>query len=374
MKKWWILLLVILIAAASWWWTRPRPVAVDLIALAKGDVVETVVNTKAGTVKSCNRSRLALPLGGVVNELLVTEGDKVEQGQRLLSLWNKDLEAGVLQARAAIASAKLNKQRFCRQADFDERESKRQSRLLKQGLTSETAEDTAATRAATSRLSCQAATAEYDVAVAQLSLAQAQMDKTTLYAPFAGVIAEVNGELGEYMTPSPPGVATPPAIDLIDDRCVFISAPIDEVDAARLNEGQQAYIMLDAFPEQKFPAHLTRIAPYVLDYEKQARTVEVEAEFDKVPDNLRLLIGYSADVEVVLNSKQKVLRLPLEALNEKGRVLLFRDGLLEEVQPALGLQNWNWAEVIAGLSLDDQVVRHPDRVEWQPGQQVVAND
>ena len=170
-------------------------------------------------------------------------------------------------------------------------------------------------------------------------------------APFDGVIAEVNSKLGEYMTPSPPGVSMPPVIDLIDRNCLYVSAPIDEVDAARLRVGQPAFIMLDALPGQRFAARLTRIAPYVQAQEKQARTVEVEARFDTPPAGVTLLIGYSADLEIEVARAKDVLRLPTEALRDDGRVLRYHDdGQLELIQPRLGLQSWSWDEVKSGLA------------------------
>lgn len=96
----------------------------------------------------------------------------------------------------------------------------------------------------------------------------------------------------------------PPVIDLIDDNCLYVSAPIDEVDAAQLRVGQSATILLDALPQQRFPARVRRIAPYVKEVEKQARTVEIEAEFTPKPADLPLLIGYSADVEVEIARAQ----------------------------------------------------------------------
>ena len=73
-----------------------------------------------------------------------------------------------------------------------------------------------------------------------------------LRAPFDGVVADISGELGEYATPSPPGILTLPAIDLIDDSCMFVSAPIDEVDAASIKVGQQGRITLDAIKGKTF--------------------------------------------------------------------------------------------------------------------------
>ena len=57
-------------------------------------------------------------------------------------------------------------------------------------------------------------------------------------------IAKITGELGEYSTPSPPGVPTPPAIDLIDDSCLYVKAPMDEIDAPKIHSGQAVRISL----------------------------------------------------------------------------------------------------------------------------------
>ena len=113
----------------------------------------------------------------------------------------------------------------------------------------------------------------------------------------------MTGELGEFTTPSPPGIPTPPAVDLIDDSCLYVTAPIDEVDAPAIRLNMPARISVDAFPGRKFKGHVRRIAPYVLDVEKQARTVDVEVEFSDPQETAVLLVGYSADVEIVLDTR-----------------------------------------------------------------------
>ena len=69
-----------------------------------------------------------------------------------------------------------------------------------------------------SRLACQAAEAQARVDAAQVATAEARLSQSQLIAPFDGIVAEVNSKLGEYMTPSPPGIAMRPVIDLIDVR------------------------------------------------------------------------------------------------------------------------------------------------------------
>jgi HlyD family secretion protein len=160
------------------------------------------------------------------------------------------------------------------------------------------------------------------------------------------------------VTPSPPGIPTPPAVDLIDYSCLYVTAPIDEVDAPAIRLNMPARITVDAFSQRKFAAHVRRIAPYALDREKQARTVDVEVEFNNPKEAEVLLVGYSADVEIVLEARGDVLRIPTAALREGNRVLVYResDGRLEERVIETGLSNWERTEVRSGLQAGDLVV------------------
>jgi HlyD family secretion protein len=164
------------------------------------------------------------------------------------------------------------------------------------------------------------------------------------------------------VTPSPVGIPTPPTVDLIDATCLYISAPIDEVDAPRIKAGLPARISLDAFPNHSFPGHVRRVAPYVLDQEKQARTVEIEAEFDD-PEKAGLLAGYSADVEVVLDVRDSTLRVPTSVILPDKTVYVFDPATrqLESRQIEAGIANWEYTEVLSGLSEGERVVSSIDR-------------
>jgi HlyD family secretion protein len=205
-------------------------------------------------------------------------------------------------------------------------------------------------------------------------VAQAELERTRLKAPFDGVVAEVSGELNEYVTPSPPGIPTPPAVDLIDDSCFYISAPIDEVDAPRVRLGAEARVTLDAYGERAFPGRVRRIAPYVLDVEKQSRTVEVEVEILDPPPDAPLLAGYSADVEVIVERREDVLRVPTAAVRAEGGVLVLdpSTGLLAERAIEKGLSNWDQTEVRSGLEQGERVVLSLDRDRVEDGAPATA--
>jgi HlyD family secretion protein len=188
------------------------------------------------------------------------------------------------------------------------------------------------------------------------------MERTLLRSPFAGIVAEINGEIGEFVTPSPVGIPTPPAVDVVDTSCIYVAAPIDEVDAPRIREGMQARVSLDAFRDRIFAARVRRVAPYVLDVEKQARTVEIEAELQDIADTT-LLPGYSADVEVILQERPDVLRIPTRALIDGKRVFVYDPDAqrLHAKEVQTGLRNWEYVEITGGLSEGERVVTTVDR-------------
>ncbi len=353
------LIMVLLI----WHSTRPIPVEVVVKPVETGDVEQTVANTRAGTVKACRRAKLSPGVGGQIATLDIREGDRVKAGALLLELWNKDLRAEIAlnesEANATLAKARA----ACLQADVADRESKRKLQLKDTGAVSEESVDKAVTDALSRKADCDSANATAKVSSARADVARSLLERTQLLAPFDGIVSEINGELNEYVTPSPPGIATPPAVDLIDNSCFYVAAPIDEVDAPKITVGKIARVSMDAFGTRLFPGTVRRIASYVLDLEKQARTVEVEVEFSNKEDISQLLAGYSADVEIILDEHKDTLRIPTEAILEGNRVFVFQpeDGVLEERKIEKGMSNWDWTEVKSGLKKDELVVTSVDR-------------
>ena len=363
--------LLMLLVTAAWYFTRPAPLPVQFVKAERGLVEATVSNTRAGTVKACRRAKLAPPAGGQIARLQVKKGQRVKANQVLLELWNDDLEAQARLAREQLATALTQEQQACVQADLAEKEAERARQLKESGFISSEGLDQRVSAAKVSRAGCEVARSQIDQSRSRVAVAKATLERMVLRAPFDGIVADISGELGEYATPSPPGILTLPAIDLIDDLCMFVSAPIDEVDAANVKMGQEARITLDAIKGKTFKGKVKRIAPYVLELEKQARTVEVEVEFVEAPNDENLLVGYSADVEIVYATRANVLRIPTQTLLEGKRVLYYRaDGKLEERTVKTGLANWEQTEITAGLNEDDQIVLSLDREGVKAGVKV----
>lgn len=350
--------LLLMLGALLWWWQRPDPLPVALLSVQRGPVESLVANSRAGTLRACRRSLLSFNLGAPVAERLVEEGERVLAGQVLMRLRQDDQQARLAEAEARLVLQRNARLRQCAQAELDEREAARLRGLAERRLAAAELLDRAQTQARLSALHCEAAVAQIAEAEASVALQRALLDQKTLRAPFAGIVAEINGEVGEFVTPSPPGIPTPPAVDLIDDSCLYVEAPIDEVEASRVSLDMPVRISLDAFRGRHFDGRVSRIAPFVRELEKQARTVDVEVRFREPPPQLVLLSGYSADVEILVERREAVLRIPSESLLDGRRVLRYdaQTGVLRAVEVQTGLANWRWTEVTGGLAEGERIL------------------
>jgi HlyD family secretion protein len=351
---------------------RPRPIGVDVAPAEIGLVEETVTNTRAGTVKVRRRAKLSPQIGGRVTELPHRKGAHVEAGALLLRLDDSLQRAQLQLAQESVRTAAARADEACLAATLAEREWRRGSALAADGINSEQVVDSLESARDQALAGCRAARASQQQADASVRVAAAELAFTELRAPFAGVVADLGTEAGEWITPSPPGVPIPAVIDLLDPSSVYVTAPIDEVDAERVAVGQPVRIQVDSRPGEHLAGELVRVAPYVLDLLEQNRTVEVEAEFTDAADGARLLPGTSADIEVILSRREHVLRVPTAAVSEGAKVLVLAEGRLAERRIETGLRNWQYTQVVSGLGDGELVVVVRDSADVKPGARAVA--
>ena len=346
---------------------RSEPMPVTVFRVDSGRVEDTVVNSRAGTVESRRRSEMSPGVAGLVAEIPVEKGQAVKQGEVLLLLDDSEYQAQVRLAARSLDAAKAAAERACLSAEQAARELRRAESLAAKGLVSDQGLEEAQTLAASTEAECKASREQIKQADASLAAARAVLAKTVMTAPFDGVVLDITTEVGEWISPTLPGIFIPPVIDLIDPTDLYVRAPLDEADVARVHLDLPVRITLDAFRGRSFPGVLTYAASYVETQQEQNRTLSVEAVFDMgdLPDNL--LPGLSADVEVILEARDGVIRIPTYALLEGGEVLVVRDGRLEAVSVETGLRNWEWTEILSGLSEGDPVVVSLDRQEVKAG-------
>lgn len=366
--KVWVLVLVAAGAGVAWVLLRNAPpVEVETARVERGVVEEIVANTRAGTVKARMRSKLSPQTGGLVVALPHRKGERVAAGDLLLKLDDRVQRAQLELAEKELQAARSRAQEACEAAELAQREWARGQALASEGVVSAQNLDVLASRRDQTRAACVAAQALVEQAQAQVRLARAQLSLTELSAPFSGVIAELATEVGEWLTPAPPGVPIPPVIDLLDPASLYVVAPIDELDVARVRAGQEVRVAVDPRPGVSFAGRVSKLAPYILDLAEQNRTADVEVELEPGQDLSGVLPGASADVEIVVSRRENALRVPTSAVGEGRKVLVLEEGRLVERQVETGLANWQFTEVLAGLVEGEEVVVSRDRPEIQPG-------
>jgi HlyD family secretion protein len=156
-----------------------------------------------------------------------------------MKLWNDDQQAQTAWYASQVATARQRVNEACTVAANAEREAERQAACAPKVLSRQPRRTARAARHWPGAPAARPPRPTSLQAEARVRLTRVEQGRTVLYAPFAGTIAKIVGEVGEYSTPSPPGVPTPPAIDLIDDSCLYVKAPMDEVDAPRIAPGSR---------------------------------------------------------------------------------------------------------------------------------------
>jgi len=351
-----VVAIVALLVALRYSVFAPDAVEVRTAAVERGLVEQTVTNTRAGTVRVRRRAELSPQVGGLVVALPHREGDWVEAGELVVALDDRAQRAELQSVRAAVTAVLAQADEACLAAELAEKELTRAEALHARSIASEQNLDLLHTDRDRTRAGCAAARAAVGQAESRVGVVEVQLAFTELRAPFAGIVAEVSTEIGEFITPSPPGLPIPPVVDLLDPASIFVSAPIDEVDAERIRVGQAARVTVDSRPDQSSEGSVVRVAPYVLDVLEQNRTVEVEVELAEPTAMAGVLPGTSADVELILDQRGDALRIPASAVAEGGSVLVLAGGLLENRSIEVGLRNWRFAEVVSGLEIGERVV------------------
>jgi HlyD family secretion protein len=372
MRKWTVRLVVLLALVAAIVVLKttvlaPSPVPVRVVAAEKGRVESTVTNSKAGTVKARRRASISPEIGGRVVEIRFAKGDRVRRGDLIARLNDESYEARLEYARRSLEAARSAHEQAILRSERDLRELERNRKLAEDNVIPVDLLDEYQSQYDISRRACEAAEARIAEAEAQVSVAEAELRMTEIRAPFDGVLAELTVQLGEWITPSPPMLVAPTVIDLIDTSSLYVSAPMDEVDSAVIREDARARVTIDPFPGREFPGRVVRVAPFVLDIEEQNRTVEIEVELDDREFASTLLPGTSADVEILLDVRENVLRIPTSSLVAGNRVFAIEGDRIVERSVRIGLKNWESTEILEGLAPGDLVVTSLDRPEVKPG-------
>jgi RND family efflux transporter MFP subunit len=303
------------IAAAYAYWTL-LPQAVAIVAPHRGPAVQAVYAT--GTVEPSVMVPISPRSAARLVELRADEGSIVQKGQILARLENDDLRRTIEMAGAEERYAKL-------QLD-------RQAQLVAGGIAARSAYDRAR--------------ADWEKATAQRERAEAEAHYLDLTAPAAGTIIRRDGEIGQLIAPDKP---------LLWMSCcapLRVSAEVDEEDIAQVRPGQEVLIRADAFPGRVFRGTVQSVTP---KGDPVARTYRVRVS---LPPDTPLMIGMTAETNIVLRKTDKALLVPAAAVRDD-TVWRIVEGKLSPTHVTVGAKGANEVEILSGLAEGDRIVASP---------------
>lgn len=310
---------------------------VKVFKVGRARITEKITYT--GTLEAWNKINITPEVGGKIALIHVQEGDRVAKGQLLAELETestrlqlKQAQAGVAVAEAAHADALRNKERM--------------DRLIKENAVSEQQREKV-------QLAYDAATAQLEQARAGLNLAQHALDVSIMRAPFGGVIASRNAEVGDVINPMMGGFGggAGGVLTLMDYSRVKLAVSVSPEDIRRIQKGQEAVLRVASLPGREFRGAV-RVVNLTADPLSKKFGVEVAIEN---PDGA-LRPGTFGDLVFEVESHENAMVIPQAAVLEDSYVFVVGDGKAVKKNVALGIQNTTMIEVLDGLAEGDAVI------------------
>jgi HlyD family secretion protein len=382
----WVLWGIVIVAAlggggtAAFRYLRPQVVVTEAV---EAPVVRAFYST--GTVQPEREFPVKSNTAGILTEVRVDKGYRVKKGEVLAVVSDPGLEFKLREAKAelherqkladektspALAELAHRAEAYDAMLDIAQREVDRTRSVLEQNAASQMDLDHALSRlkqiwgdleATKEMRAAKKIQLEKDVEVAQAAVDTAQwdVDQQTLRAPIDGAVLDRPVSLGTRLA------VNDHILQIADVRPanLVMRAQVDEEDVAQVSVKQLVRMTLYSFPGETFTGHVTQI------YDKadpDRRTFEVDVRLDK-PDP-RLAAGMTGELAFILQSKEKAIVVPSQAIQE-GAVWVVKDGHLERRLVEVGIKSIERAEILDGLSPGERVILSP-ATDLKEGQSV----
>jgi len=359
--------------------------------VASGDLTVTVSAT--GNLEPTNQVDVGSELSGIIRSVLVKENDRVEVNQVLARLDTSKLEAQHAKNKAELAAAKakvLQARATTREAETNLARLRHVRELSGNKVPS--LYDLDAAQAALARARAEESSAQAAVAQAQAILQGTQTDlcKSVIRSPIRGVVLSRNVEPGQTVAAS---LQAPVLFTLAEDLAQMeLNVGVDEADVGQVKRGQEATFVVDAYPDRRFQARITRVA-YGAETTDGVVTYETILKVDN--RDLSLRPGMTATADIVVQKVKDAILIPNAALRfsppaqdkeESRRSLVYslmprpprRKSLNREERPSRGNERRIWilednqpSPVIIQVGVSDGVSTQVLGEALSPGMEVI---
>ncbi len=292
-----------------------------------------------GQIEAWNKINIMPDVGGKIAKIYVEEGDRVQKDQLLAELDTRAIRLQMEQAKAGFAVAEANYKDA-------QRNMERMERLKSENAVSEQQYEQL-------KLAYDAADAQLQQARAALNLANHNLDVSIMKAPFSGVIASKNAEVGDVINPLMGGFSPSSGVlTLMDFSRVKIETEVSSQDIARIKKGMTALMRVDVFPDRIFRGRVS-----IVNLAADPLTRKFGVQITANNSGLMLRPNTFGEVTLEISIHEDALVIPQIAVIENKYVFVVQhDNTVVRKEISLGLQNTDIVEVILGIEEKDLVV------------------
>ncbi len=342
-----VVALAVAVAAGAYWsWVQvsgdaTAEATATFAAAERRSIASTVLATGVIRLRVGAEVRVGTQLSGIVEELNVTVGSKIESGEVIARIDSRGLEAQLAQARAQVSVLEQEVRRA-------EVELARAQQLDVQKLVARTDVEDRTLDLADARARLEKARRDADVVETDLAYA-------VIRAPISGTIASVSTQRGETVAAS---FSTPTFVTIIEDGAMELVAMVDETDIGNVAMDNPVLFTVEAYPSMEFEAHVQQVAPKgtiisgVVNF-------EVMIDIDSPAD--ALMPDMTANVSI-RTAEREALVLPSQAVQRDGFerfVYVDQNGELAKRSVVIGTRDAGFTEIRQGITPGDRVLIAP---------------
>jgi HlyD family secretion protein len=309
-----LVVVVAIIVVANIRAARRKGVEVDVETIGRKSLVAQVDGS--GRIEARRSVDMVSSVIGKVLEVAVEEGQRVEKGQLLIRIDPAERKALLERAKAAVEGAQARHQQAVVELKQAEQELERVRGLVDRGLASTSDLEKAQTNRDVDK--ARLASAEQDVRDARANVQHAaeELERTIIRAEIPGVVVRLAVEEGENVLAGDLYNQGSSVVTIADLSEMEAQILVDETEVVRVHGGQKATVEIDAFPDRKFPGTVFEVGNSAYNAgalgSQQAKDFRVRILLRDFPSSLRP--GLSARAEIVTDTRDSVLAVPIEAL------------------------------------------------------------
>lgn len=290
-------------------------------------------------------------LNGIIEKILVEEGDTVQNGQLIAVIKVVPDERSVYAAQAQVTSSKLN-------LENGEKQLNRAKELFAKQIISQQEFEDSELRYNSAKENLKAAENDLEI-IRNGSVAGSSTANTNIRATLSGTILEIPVEVGDQVIAANNFNAGTSVAVIADLSQMIFEGKVDEAEVGNLTNGMKIIVSMAAIPDKEFDARLKFVAPKGTE-EGGAVQFKIEAELT-LDDDTFVRAGYSANGALVVNSKTDIMVIPEAVLQFDRRTqqpyveIEISDQNFERRELETGLSDGIKVEVLSGVEMTDNI-------------------